>query len=65
MIKKLLGVIILPLYTLLSVLALALWCMVLFINQENKAVGRAAKSFGFMIEKMYYKFYGEADERDN
>jgi hypothetical protein len=65
MIKKLLGAIVLPLYTLLSVLALILWCMVLFINQENKAVGRAVKSFGFMIERMYYRFYGDADERDN
>lgn len=63
--QKLLGIILLPIYIVVILVAFVLWLLVVITHQEKRLFGRAVRRLGFFSEKFYYKYYGDVDERDN
>ena len=63
--RKLIGIILLPIY-LVTILVTMIFCLLVIItNLEKTFLGRVVEKLRLFSENFYYKFYGAIDERDN
>jgi hypothetical protein len=64
-IKKLAGIILLPIYIVMLLVVMIFYFLVVVTHLEKTFAGRSIRRLCYFAEKFYYDFYGAIDERDN